>query len=138
MNRYTILDHTADIGIIVQGGDLAEVFANAAFAMFDILVELDNVDNKEERIINLSADSVDDLILKWLKELNYIYNFDEIIFKNFAIDDITETSISARAFGEKIDSNKHIIKTEIKAVTYHQLYVKKEGDKWTTQVIFDL
>jgi len=40
--------------------------------------------------------------------------------------------------GEPFQEGIHVIKTEVKAVTYHQIYVKKENGDWKAQIIFDL
>jgi SHS2 domain-containing protein len=40
--------------------------------------------------------------------------------------------------GERFDPSKHRINTEIKAVTYHQVTVKKTPDMWVGRVIFDV
>lgn len=36
---YQIIDHTADLGIIVKGPDVKSLFINAAQAMTDLMVE---------------------------------------------------------------------------------------------------
>ncbi len=50
----------------------------------------------------------------------------------------SEMCIRDRVYGEPFDPKKHKFRLEIKAVTYHQLTVKKQGDKWFGRVIFDL
>jgi SHS2 domain-containing protein len=37
-----------------------------------------------------------------------------------------------------MDPARHEIKTGIKAVTYHQLYVRKRAGIWEAQVILDI
>ncbi|MGB9598094.1 MAG: archease, partial [Candidatus Poribacteria bacterium] len=53
--KYKLIDHTADIGIIAYGKDLSELFANSAYAMFDILTEADKIDSKDSFDIQISA-----------------------------------------------------------------------------------
>jgi len=43
MNRYRVFDHTADLGIEVYGATVNELFTSAAFAVFDMLTDLDGV-----------------------------------------------------------------------------------------------
>ena len=38
---YEIIDHTADLGIVVGGATIKELFVNAANAMTDIMVKRD-------------------------------------------------------------------------------------------------
>ncbi len=138
MKRYEIIDHTADIGIKAYGEDLKELFANAAYGMFDILADLKNVRLKESLDIKVEAPNVEELFLSWLSELLYQYNSKKIIFKEFLFDKLTQKEISARAQGEKWDLKRHRLKTEIKAVTYHELKVQKIKDTWQGEVIFDV
>ena len=138
MKRYEIIDHTADIGLRAYGKDLKQIFTNAACGMFGILADLKNVRAKESLKIKLEAPNTEELFLSWLSELLYQYNSKGIIFKEFLIDKLDERSISAQARGEKLDLKRHRLKTEIKAVTYHQLKVQKVGDSWQGEVIFDV
>jgi SHS2 domain-containing protein len=48
------------------------------------------------------------------------------------------TSVRGSLRGEPYDPGRHEIKVEIKAVTYHQLTIKKEGDQWAGRVIVDI
>ena len=138
MKRYKLLDHTADIGIIVSGKDVSEAFDNAAYAMFDILADIDKVEETDSLDLQVSAASVEELLVAWLDELLYIYETERFICSRFVINDISDTSLSASVFGEKTDLARHEIKTEIKSVTYHQLKVEKTDDGWKAQVIFDV
>ncbi len=138
MKKYEIIDHTADIGLRARGGDLKELFVNAAYGMFTILADLKNVQAKKSLKIRLQAPNVEELFLSWLSELLYQYTSKEIIFKEFSIEKLSEKRISAEARGEKLDLRRHKLKTEIKAVTYHELKVRKVKDIWQGEVIFDV
>ncbi|UCB57319.1 MAG: archease [Candidatus Omnitrophota bacterium] len=138
MKQYEIIDHTADIGLRAYGKDLKQLFINVARGMFDILAELKNVQAKDKAEIKLEAPNIEELFLSWLRELLYQYNSRGIIFKEFLIDKLSDNSISASAGGEKVDLKRHRLKTEIKAVTYHQLKVQKVKGVWQGEVIFDV
>jgi len=138
MKRYELLDHTADIGIIAFGRDLPEAFGNAAYAMFDILTDINRIRETDSFDLQVSASNIEDLLVAWLNELLYRYETERIVFSKFAIDDINDSNLSATVSGEKIAPDRHEIKTEIKSVTYHQLKVEKMDDGWRAQVIFDV
>jgi SHS2 domain-containing protein len=40
--------------------------------------------------------------------------------------------------GEPFQEKIHMIKTEVKAVTYHQIQIQRENGRWKAQVILDL
>jgi len=138
MKRYELLDHTADIGIIAFGRDLPEAFGNAAYAMFDILTDINRIRETDSFDLQVSASNIEDLLVAWLNELLYRYETERIVFSKFAIDDINDSNLRATVSGEKIAPDRHEIKTEIKSVTYHQLKVEKMDDGWRAQVIFDV
>jgi len=138
MKKYEIIDHTADIGLRAYGEDLKTLFANAASGMFSILADLKNVHPKRSLKIKVEAPNVEELFLSWLSELLYQYETKRIVFKEFLIDNLSQNSISATAQGEKLNLARHQLKTEIKAVTYHELKVQKIKDYWQGEVIFDI
>ena len=138
MGRYELLDHTADIGIIASGKGLPEAFSNAAYAMFDILTDIDRIEEASSIEVQVSARNVEELLVAWLDELLYQYETKRFIGSRFAIDNMNDTSLRASVFGEKVDLARHEIKTEIKSVTYHQLMVEKIESEWKAQVIFDV
>ena len=136
--KYEFIDHTADLGIKVWGKDLPLLFSNAAYALFDIITDLNKVEEKEEKDIEVKSENLTELFVEWLRELLYRFEVDEMIFKKFDIHTLTEQKLSSHCFGEKIDRKRHKLKSEIKTVTYHQLYIKKVKDVWEVQVIFDI
>lgn len=138
MKKYEIIDHTADVGLRAFGGDLKELFKNFALGMFGIITNLDDIKPKTSLTIEAGAVTQEELLVDWLRELLYQYNTQEILFKNFEIEKMTDNRISAKAWGEKFDCRRHNLKTEIKAVTYHGLKIEKVQDHWQGEVIFDI
>jgi SHS2 domain-containing protein len=136
--KFRFLDHTADVGILVYGRDLEELFSNAGEAFFDIITDLQRVRESTERIIRVGGPNVEDLMVHWLGELLYVHDVDGLLFRSFSIDELHDGSLKARARGEAFDEKRHVIKTGIKAVTYHQIQVKKEKGRWRARIIFDL
>jgi len=135
--KFELIDHTADIGIVAYGANLKEAFANAAFALFSLMVDLDDVGESLCREARVTADNREDLLVEWLNELIYIFDVDNVLLKRFEIIKLTDTSLKAHCFGEKIDSERHRIKTGVKAATYHMLQVE-EGDGYRAQVLLDI
>ena len=138
MGSYELIDHTADIGIKVYAKELKEIFETAARAMFEIIADLKNVKPREKRTIELKGSATDELLIFWLSELLFQYEVYQILFADFAVDKISQFSIIANAYGQRFDKNLHEIKTEIKAVTYHDLKIEKVNFGWQAQVIFDV
>ena len=138
MKRFEILDHTADIGIIVYGEDLKALFENAGKAFFHLITDLRKVRRRTERKIVVKGESLDRLMVDWLSELLYLHDVENLLFKEFKVESVGEDGLKAIAKGESFQEGVHVIKTEVKAVTYHQLEVRKKNGGWRAQVIFDL
>lgn len=139
MDRYKVFDHTADMGIEVYGATVKELFANAAFAVFDMLTDLDRVHAIEERNITVEGEGWEDLLVNYLREVLYLFNGEGFLLKKFSITEIDSHSLKGKVSGEKIDPLKHTIHKEIKAVTYHQIAVRETPDtRWLGRIIFDV
>lgn len=138
MKTYDIIDHTADIGVKAYGKTLSECFENAAKAMFDIITDKSEIESIGEYNIILESSDLEQLLVDWLSELLFLNSAKNLVFGFFKIDlDEKKNSLSAKIFGEKYNISKHKIGTEIKAVTYHILEVKKKKP-YHVQVLFDI
>ena len=125
--RFEVIEHTADVGIAAYGSDLKEAFANAAYALFSLMVDLKQVGDTLYREVEITAENQEDLLVAWLNELIYL----------FSVDELTETRLKSRCYGQAIDLLRHKIKVGVKAATYHMLKVEKDNGS-RVQVLFDI
>ena len=135
---YRIFDHTADLGVEVTGATLEELYAGAAFALFDLLTDLSSVRAGVAREIVVSGEDPADLLVNFLREILYGWNGDGFLMKSCLIREVKPKRLKALLRGEPFDPARHRIQQEIKAVTYHQASVEKMGDGWVARVIFDV
>ncbi|MFP3998571.1 MAG: archease [Desulfobacterales bacterium] len=135
---YEVIDHTADTGIRVWAESPAELFMEAGRAIFELITDRDRLIYTETR--NLYIEGIDrtDLFINWLRELLLIWNSDQFLVQATRILDITETRIKARAFIQPFDADRHVLYTDIKAVTYHCAEVIQTQGGWEATVIFDV
>ena len=138
VKTFEVINHTADIGIVVYGADIKQLFANAAFGLFSLMADLDNLKEDTKRQIELSAEDVEVLLVEWLNELIYISEVEHITFKRFEINELSNNQLRATCFGEEIKPGQHRLKREIKAATYHMLRLNKEDGNYKVQIIFDI
>lgn len=136
--KYEQFPHTADIGVKIYGSSLKELFENAAFAMFDIIADLEGLNASIEQKIEVKAANYEELLVAWLDELLYNFYTKSIIFFKFEIEALGEGSLKARAFGRPVGANRNRLNTEIKAATYSDLKIKKTADGYEVSVIFDI
>lgn len=133
---YEALSHTADTGIITRADTLADVIANAAFAMFDLVY--DTVDATAERNFDFvaRADDAPDLLVEVLTELLYLSEAEDVAFSVFDVRaDVRRAVVHAFGFST---ADVELRGPPIKAVTYHDLRCEQVGDRWEAQVIFDV
>lgn len=135
---YRQFDHTADLGIEVFGGTAGELFTNAAFAIFDLITDLKCVEPRETRTIKVEGVDMDDLLVNFLREALYLFNGERWLAKKFTLLEFEDNRLAAEARGEPFDPGRHRIETELKAVTYHQLGIRKTPEGFTTKVVFDV
>ncbi len=136
---YQALSHTGDLGMLVYGRDLPELFTHAAWAMFDLMSDATAIRPRQTVPITLDkALDWEDLLVHWLSELLYRYDTERFLCCGATFTTLEPPLLVATAQGEPLDPVRHPIDTEIKAVTYHQIAVEPHTQGWQARVIFDL
>lgn len=136
--RYEQIPHTADIAVRVYGKTIDELFSNAAYGMFDIIADLEGLKSSISLDINLEASTVEELLVSWLDELLFNFYTKGIIFFDFDVKISSRNKLSARTHGRHIGENRNRLKTEIKAVTFHDLKIKEDRDGFSVDIVFDV
>ncbi|MDO5861514.1 MAG: archease [Thermoplasmata archaeon] len=135
MQRYTLIDHTADLMVKASGATLEECFGNAAYALFDQTVDLSGIGTSEETEVRVTGIDDEDRLFSFLSEMLFIEDADNLILKEFDVrfegDDVV-----CKARGETLDRSRHRLRSEIKAVTYHMMEIDRETPSVT--VLFDV
>jgi len=143
-NSHTFkeLDHTADVGLEIFGDNLNEVFSNALFGMLHILYTDIKVEPKQIKRLNLVNNSLPDLLVEFLSEINFLILCDHFVpgtkTKITIEKDKDLLKLNAELAGENSVKFQNFLNTEIKAVTYHQLEVTKKENGYYAKVIFDI
>ncbi|OPY76587.1 MAG: hypothetical protein A4E63_00033 [Syntrophorhabdus sp. PtaU1.Bin050] len=132
---YRILDHEADIGFEVYGKDEADLFVNAAMTLFSLITDLDQVETKLKREVTVSDGEV--LLVVFLNELLYVWDVERFIPKKLSVL-VKNGILHADLEGEILDPQRHSVKKEIKAVTYHKFAVQEEQGMLKGRVYLDI
>lgn len=140
---YEFIEHQADIGIRAWGKTIDEAFVEGAKALFDIMVDIRKVEKKDSADIECEAHDIPMLFVEWLNKLIAKADIDGMAFSDFKILKINpidgkKYELKAKAFGEKLDRNKHAIKVEAKAATYFGLKYEVKGGVHYLQCLIDL
>lgn len=136
--NYRFFDHTADFGLEIFGSDETTLFEEAAKALFDLITDPDALQQGVERKVEVTGEDWADLMVNWLRELLYMWNGEGQLVSRVALVSLEETRLRATVTSEDYDADRHEIRNEIKAVTYHQIAVGPYEDGWRARVVFDI
>ena len=136
--HYRLFNHTADLGIDVFGETQADLFNHAALALFDLMVDAAGMQTTQCREMVIEGADRTDLFVNFLREILYLFNGEGLVLTACRIVQIDAKRLTAEIHCGRYDARKHRVKTEIKAVTYHQAAVRKTARGWQGRVIFDV
>ncbi len=135
MERYILIDHTADLMVKAFGSTVEECFANAGFALFDQTIDLSGIETTETIHFEVEGMDDEDMLYSFLSELLFMLDCDEMVFKELRVS-FDGDKVICDGKGEKLDRTRHRTRSEIKAVTYHMMEVDRETPSVT--VVFDV
>jgi protein archease len=135
---WDTFEHEADVGLIIRGRDGPELFAEAGLALFDLVCELDAVQERTRYSVAGEADAVEPLLVDWLNDLVYLFQARGVVCRRFEFPSWCETAYEAEAFGEPVDPARHSPRDLVKAATYHGLSVRSQENGLEARVILDV
>ncbi|TRW93095.1 archease [Candidatus Methylobacter oryzae] len=136
--RWEHFEHEADIGIRGIAPTLEQAFEQAAIAMTAAVTNLDLVSPSKVISISCEASDNDMLLASWINELVYEMSTQGVLFNRFEVI-IDEDTLSAIAYGEAVDPQKHQPAVEIKGATLTELRVYQQADgTWVAQCVVDV
>ncbi|MGC2310994.1 MAG: archease [Candidatus Babeliaceae bacterium] len=134
--KFEILPHTADLKMRVFGKSLSELFCNALYGMFmSIEPHLAQNAAPSEYEVMITSGSLECLLVDFLAECLYLSDVHNEVYLNATIHALSNTSLQATIYGQHITGFAVV---EIKAVTYHDLNIKKVDDEWQATLVFDI
>jgi SHS2 domain-containing protein len=135
---YTLIDHTADIGICVTADTLTDLFTQAATAIFDQITDRARLSGAHHRQIEVTGIDRPDLLVNFLRELLSFWTIDACLVKNVWIRYINDERLTTEINFDEYRPETHEIFKDIKAVTYHGISVDETDAGWKATIIFDV
>ncbi|OYT66545.1 archease [Candidatus Bathyarchaeota archaeon ex4484_205] len=139
--RYRFLEHTSDAYVEAEGDTLEEAFVEAARGMFDVITDPSTIEICVKRDITVEAEDLESLLYSWLEELLLLFDIEGLVINDFSII-IEKRSggyiLQGEVRGEPFNPSKHPPETDVKAVTYHGMSIKKTNNKYVVRVLFDI
>ena len=142
MGRHVFLESVAvaDCAMEVEGDDLDDLFATAARALAEVMVDPATVPSSVERRLTLTAPSLDLLLYDWLSELIYLKDSEQLVFPlaEARVAEGTPCRLDARLAGGPIDRATTALRADAKAVTLHQFALEPVARGWRARLVIDI
>ena len=142
--RYRFLEDVAiaDVAFEAEGKTLVELFTNSALALTNTMVkDVNGIEQKSSKNIEIEAEDPEKLLYRFLQELVFYKDAELLVFSRYDLE-INEQKGKMRLKGiirgEELNQEKHQLVADVKAVSYHDFRVHKEGQGWRAQVILDV
>lgn len=164
MNKFKFLEHTADVKFQAFGKSLEEAFKNSALVLKETICKGIKVKEKTTKNINIKGKDLESLLYSFLEEILFLLEGENFLIskvKNLEISkDISDKKnlinkktklrakksirsekykqlkLKAIVAGDK--SSNYTFTNAVKAITYNDMFVRKEKDKWICQVVLDV
>jgi SHS2 domain-containing protein len=146
MKKYEQLEISGDVSLRIWGENLEELFANAAEGLSNLITDLSGINETDKREVVLSSERNEDLLVKWLNELIFLFDTYGFIGKRFDVSlspllntgvqegDTLKAIVSGGIYIPGVNESRLLVK----AATYHRLSLKKDNSQWEAVVVFDI
>ncbi|HEX2062308.1 MAG TPA: archease [Thermoanaerobaculia bacterium] len=133
---YELVHHTADVRLRVSAPSLEELFHDAVLGMYAVMrgeAGANARDVQRTIAVDESPDTTA-LLVDFLNDVLHRAHIARELFTAVTFTRFDGTSLTAELTGIAPAS----FEEDVKAVTYHEADVRREGEAWVTMLVFDL
>jgi SHS2 domain-containing protein len=142
MGRYRFIEGVAlaDCALDVEGADLPDLFETAAAALAELMVDPATVRPTLQRAITVDAPELDLLLYDWLSELIFRKDRDGEVYtrSHVVISGSGPFRLAAEVEGGVLDPARAELRSDPKAVTFHQFALRQSRDGWRARIVIDI
>ena len=140
VSPFSYFDHTADVGVEVSANSLEDMFAESGRALFNLIVDLDQLDSVETETFELEGADEVSLLIDWLNELIFLFDARGWLFHEFRVavdgrEDGSGLRLTAECRGERESGRE--LEMGLKAASYHEAAVSRQ-ETWRARFILDV
>ncbi len=144
--KYAYVPHTADIAFMAYGRSVGEMIENAALALVNVMSDVRKIKKNRSRILSMQikeeATNIDDLVWMTLQDFlsrKYSLNLALLGIKISGLDLSGDKKVlKASILYKKLSASADYSLLEVKAVTPHNLKVKKRKGIWNVKITVDI
>lgn len=134
--KFKFLEHTADMKFQAFGKTLDESFENSALALAEVMTKKTKIKPIIKKKIKVSGKDEESLLYNFLEEFLFLFDSEGFLLSKIYKLEIKENKLEAEVLGDTVTRYK--ISQDVKAITYNQMFIKKEKGKFITQVVLDV
>lgn len=132
---HRALDHTGDMRVEVWAPTEEALLAEAARAIVEALTDGAPGGAGVTRRVTLACRDPEDRLIRWMNEIIYL-----AVTVGFLVDEATVTltdgGLEADVSGQEEAFAR--VRTELKAATWHDLFLGREGERLVARVVIDV
>ena len=136
MKKFKFLEHTADVKFQAFGKNTEEVFSNSALALKETICGEIKIKEIKEKKISVEGKDFESLLYNFLEEIIYLLDAENFLISKIKKIEIKNFELKAIILGD--DASNYKFTNNVKAVTYNEMFVKKNKEKWISQVVIDV
>lgn len=135
---FEVFDHTADVGVRVFAPSLAGLVRPAGEGLYAVIGEL-AAGGSERRLRLEFADQAPALLLRdYLAELLALFEREQRMVTAPEVEEFRPGRLAVVAATRQADPARSSPRREVKAVTYHQLDLRRTADGYQATFILDI
>lgn len=139
---FRFIEHTADIAVEIEEDSIEKLFITSANAWRISVMEGISLQIESSKKFIFTSATFEELLIEFLNELNFqlytrkwvFVSVKEIKFQKLE----SGYQLEVETLGQSFNPAIHLLKEEIKAVTYHQLVIEKKKNVFSTRIVFDI
>ncbi len=131
---------TADVAFRAKAATIEELFIECALATFEAMVNTKKVRVRTSKEFTLESMELEELLIEWLSRLVFFKDAEGLVFSKFDVR-IKKNKLyrlTGRAGGEEVDMERHELRSDVKAVTYHRFELREKEGGWEATVVLDI
>ena len=137
MPSLRLIEHTADIGLELRASTLEELFHQAALGLLQVLGPQPPARSQMSHSVTLEGSEPAELLVGWLNEILFLLETRHFLPAEFTVHAVGEVQLRGVIRGQKLEPAQRL-QREVKAATWHQLLLQRDGDSWFARIYLDL
>lgn len=134
--KYKFLEHTADVKFQAEGKTMEEAFENSSLALKEIISKKIKIKAVIKKKINVEGKDKEALLYNFLEEFLFLLDAEDFLLSDIENIKIDGEVLRAEIIGDKASNYKFT--NDVKAITYHEMFVRKKDEGFVCQVVVDV